>query len=292
MRGRNHESSRAAGGGDGHGDDHARRAMMPSRPGGRCARAGGASVRSRSSTRPAFATRIAAEVEGFRLADYRPDAARWRDHCRTTQFALAAATMAMEHAGLEDAPLDRARVRRLSRLGRGAAGLRSLRRPGPSLDRDGRVDTARFTSLGLQSLHPTREAEQEAGTAGRAPGGRLRRPGAERDVPDGVRRQRPGDRRGGRVDPPRRRRRDARRRHRQHDPPARPHRVHPPDGDVDPQRRPRRGRAGRSTATATASCSAREAACSSSRSWSMPGPEGPSSTARSPATARRPTPSA
>src|ERR1700674_3135662 len=49
-----------------------------------------------------FATRIAAEVKGFALDRYRTDAQRWRDHCRTTQFALAAATMAIEHAGLAD----------------------------------------------------------------------------------------------------------------------------------------------------------------------------------------------
>ena len=47
-----------------------------------------------------FATRIAAEVKGFSLADYRTDAQRWRDYGRATQFALAAATKAMEHAGL------------------------------------------------------------------------------------------------------------------------------------------------------------------------------------------------
>ena len=53
-----------------------------------------------------------------------------------------------------------------------------------------------------------------------------------------------------------------------------------------------RGRAGRSTGIATVSSSVRGAGCSSWRSSSMPGPAVRSSTARSPATARRPTPSA
>src|SRR3954447_3646732 len=53
-----------------------------------------------------FAIRIAAEVAGFRLADYRRDADRWRDLGRTSQLALAAATLAVENAGLGDADAD------------------------------------------------------------------------------------------------------------------------------------------------------------------------------------------
>src|SRR4051812_6195440 len=51
-----------------------------------------------------FPTRIAAEAKDFRLEDYRPDAARWVDHSRNTKFALAAAQMAMDHAGLLESP--------------------------------------------------------------------------------------------------------------------------------------------------------------------------------------------
>src|SRR5262249_44121486 len=53
-----------------------------------------------------FPTRIAAEVPGFRLADYRGDAARWQGHGRTSQFALAAASMAAAHAGIDGDPPD------------------------------------------------------------------------------------------------------------------------------------------------------------------------------------------
>ena len=110
-----------------------------------------------------FPTRIAAEVRDFRLADYRPDAARWRDHSRTSQFALAAATLAMAHAGLEHAPVDRARFGVYLGSGEGQQDFNRFVDLVHRATDDGRVDTARFTSLGLHALHPTREAEQEAG---------------------------------------------------------------------------------------------------------------------------------
>src|SRR4051794_12308130 len=55
-----------------------------------------------------FPTRIAAEAKGFDLSDYLADGARWSEHSRNTQFALAAARMAIDHSGLGDfAALDR-----------------------------------------------------------------------------------------------------------------------------------------------------------------------------------------
>ena len=49
-----------------------------------------------------FPTRIAAEVKDFRLSNYVKDSSRWSEYSRNTQFALAAATMAMEDARLCD----------------------------------------------------------------------------------------------------------------------------------------------------------------------------------------------
>src|SRR5262245_32040756 len=49
-----------------------------------------------------FPTRIAAEVKDFRLSDYLEDAPRWSEHSRNSQFALAAANMALSDAGLRD----------------------------------------------------------------------------------------------------------------------------------------------------------------------------------------------
>ena len=113
-----------------------------------------------------FPTRIAAEVQDFRLDDYLDDAARWAEHSRNSQFALAAAKMAMKDSGLGG--------RSPTSTGGGSASTSARARgsrisPGSSTwssrsTRDGRVDTAEFTRLGLKELHPIREAEQEPGT--------------------------------------------------------------------------------------------------------------------------------
>ena len=65
-----------------------------------------------------FPTRIAAEVPDFRLGDYLDDSAgRWAEHSRNSQFALAAASMAVKDSGLleADARDQPQAIRRLSR---------------------------------------------------------------------------------------------------------------------------------------------------------------------------------
>ncbi len=111
----------------------------------------------------AFATRIAAEVRDFHLADYRPDAHGWTEYSRTTQFALAAATLAVEQAGLEVTRLDQTRFGVYLGSGEGQQDFGRFANLIHRSSREGRVDTARFTSLGLQTLHPIREADQEPG---------------------------------------------------------------------------------------------------------------------------------
>ena len=86
-----------------------------------------------------------------------------------------------------------------------------------------------------------REYEQELHTPSAHLADALRPGRAELHLPDRLRRQQPGHRRGARADPPRRRRPDARRRRAQHDPPARRDRVQPADGPLDAQRRPAEG---------------------------------------------------
>jgi 3-oxoacyl-[acyl-carrier-protein] synthase II len=110
-----------------------------------------------------FATRIAAEVTEFRLADYRPDASRWMEHSRTTQFALAAATLAVGQAGLDEATLDRSRFGIYLGSGEGEQDFGRFADLIHRSSRDGRVDTAQFTRLGLRTLHPVREGDQEPG---------------------------------------------------------------------------------------------------------------------------------
>jgi 3-oxoacyl-[acyl-carrier-protein] synthase II len=112
-----------------------------------------------------FPTRIAAEVHGFQLGDYIDDAERWQDHCRNTQFAIAAAQMAIDHSGLETyEKLDWSRFGVYLGSGEGQQDFPRFVDLVHRTTRQGRVDTAAFTKYGLRSLHPIKEAEQEPGT--------------------------------------------------------------------------------------------------------------------------------
>ena len=113
-----------------------------------------------------FPTRIAAEVKDFRLDEYLPDARRWAEHSRNTQFALAAARMAVADSGLEETrpELDRDRFGIYLGSGEGQQDFPRFVSLVYRTTRDGRVDTAEFTRLGIKELHPIREAEQEPGT--------------------------------------------------------------------------------------------------------------------------------
>jgi 3-oxoacyl-[acyl-carrier-protein] synthase II len=113
-----------------------------------------------------FPTRIAAEVKDFRLGDYLEDASRWAEHSRNTQFALAAASMAIKDSGLEESKPDLNRNRFGVYLGSGE-GQQDFPRFVKLVyqsTHDGRVDTAEFTRMGIKELHAIREAEQEPGT--------------------------------------------------------------------------------------------------------------------------------
>ncbi len=112
-----------------------------------------------------FPTRIAAEVKGFQLADYIKDAGRWSEHCRNTQFAIAAARMAIDESGLESkTDLDRSRFGIYLGSGEGQQDFPRFVKLVHESTRDGKVDTARFTRQGIRDLHPIHEAEQEPGT--------------------------------------------------------------------------------------------------------------------------------
>ena len=112
-----------------------------------------------------FATRIAAEVKGFSLGDYRTDAQRWRDYGRATQFALAAATKAMEHAGLTGANgVDPRRIGVYLGSGEGEQDFPNFVDLVNRSTRGGEIDESLFTGLGRGILRQEREAEQEPGT--------------------------------------------------------------------------------------------------------------------------------
>ena len=145
-----------------------------------------------------FPTRIAAEVADFRLDDYIDGASRWAEHSRNSKFALAAASMAMKDSGLLDCKpeLDRRRFGVYLGSGEGQQDFPRFVSLVNRSTRDGRVDTAEFTRMGSKELHAVREAEQEPGT----PSGHLASVygarGIQCQLPDRLRRQLAGDRRG------------------------------------------------------------------------------------------------
>jgi 3-oxoacyl-[acyl-carrier-protein] synthase II len=112
-----------------------------------------------------FPTRIAAEARGFRLGDYIDDAERWEEYCRNTQFAIAAARMAVDDSGLEEVrDLDRTRFGVYLGSGEGQQDFPRFVDLVHQSSRSGKVDTSIFTREGVRKLHPIREAEQEPGT--------------------------------------------------------------------------------------------------------------------------------
>jgi 3-oxoacyl-[acyl-carrier-protein] synthase II len=114
-----------------------------------------------------FPTRIAAEVSHFHLADYLDHSDRWTEYSRNSQFAVAAATMAMRDSRLLEASpaLDQRRFGVYLGSGEGQQDFPRFVSLVSRCSRGGHVETSEFTRLGLKELHPIREAEQEPGTA-------------------------------------------------------------------------------------------------------------------------------
>ena len=114
-----------------------------------------------------FPTQIAAEAKNFDLASYIGEKAaeRWQDHCRNTLFAIAAAKMAVDTSGLLDyASLDRTRFGVYLGSGEGQQDFPRFVDLVHRSNRGGHVNTAEFTRIGVKTLHPIQEAEQEPGT--------------------------------------------------------------------------------------------------------------------------------
>jgi 3-oxoacyl-[acyl-carrier-protein] synthase II len=113
-----------------------------------------------------FPTRIAAELKGFNLArDLGTRATRWEKHGRNTQLALAAASQAVEHSGLlEFKQRDPSRFGIYLGSGEGQQDFPRFVDLVEQSRSGHKVDTGRFTELGMKLLRPLAEAEQEPGT--------------------------------------------------------------------------------------------------------------------------------
>ena len=114
-----------------------------------------------------FATRIAAELKGFRLSDdLGDDAARWEGHGRNTKIALAVAAQAVRDSGLfEGREIDRARFGVYLGSGEGQQDFpRFVDLVHRSSD-GGKVDTRRFTGSGTEPPRPAPRGRAGAGDA-------------------------------------------------------------------------------------------------------------------------------
>jgi len=115
-----------------------------------------------------FPTRFAAEVKNFNLGKYLKEAHRWDAAGPNTRFAIAAAKMALEDAGLlGDGRIDRTRFGVYLGAGEGKQDFDVFTALiARSYDAQSRtVRAAEFAAGGLRELHPRREREQESHTS-------------------------------------------------------------------------------------------------------------------------------
>jgi 3-oxoacyl-[acyl-carrier-protein] synthase II len=114
-----------------------------------------------------FPTRIAAEVRGFDLARYVADPRPWADAWLNSQFAAAAARLALDDAGLlDDERVDRCRFGLYLGIGEGRHDLDPLLGAVAHSYRPerGELDGRAFAEPALRHLHAGREWEQELHT--------------------------------------------------------------------------------------------------------------------------------
>ena len=113
-----------------------------------------------------FPTRIAAEVDDFRIESYLPDAEPYRELSRNSRFALAAASMAYEDAGFNAG--GRPEPSRFGVYLGSGEGQQDFPRFVDLVHRTSKgtnqVDTAEFVRQGFERLHRIHESEQEPGT--------------------------------------------------------------------------------------------------------------------------------
>ena len=109
-----------------------------------------------------FPTKISAEVRNWDIADEGQDAKHWQFCGRHTRFAAGAALQAMRDAGLEKGlPADPTRLGVYLGSGEGQQDFDSFTSMMMAAISGDTLDVAKFTKLGLETLHPLSEVEQE-----------------------------------------------------------------------------------------------------------------------------------
>ncbi|MFM7033830.1 MAG: beta-ketoacyl-[acyl-carrier-protein] synthase family protein [Planctomycetia bacterium] len=109
-----------------------------------------------------FPTKISAEVRDWSVADEGEDPRRWEFCGRHTRFAAGAALQAMRDAGLEKGlASDPTRLGVYLGSGEGQQDFESFTNMMMAAISGDALDVAKFTKLGLETLHPLTEVEQE-----------------------------------------------------------------------------------------------------------------------------------
>jgi 3-oxoacyl-[acyl-carrier-protein] synthase II len=107
-----------------------------------------------------FPSRISAEVRDWDISRTGQDLKQWKYRGRHTQFAAGAAIEAMNDAGLQGA-VDPTRLGVYLGSGEGQQDFSSFTRMMTAAMHGGQLDVAAFTKMGLETLHPMSELEQE-----------------------------------------------------------------------------------------------------------------------------------
>lgn len=108
-----------------------------------------------------FPTRFAAEVKDYDLSQYVDDVSLYEFAAKNTLFAIGAATQAVKDSGIQDSSLDPAMFGVYLGAGEGAQDFPLFMRMIAESEKDGEVDLAKFTKVGLENLNPRFEEEQE-----------------------------------------------------------------------------------------------------------------------------------
>jgi 3-oxoacyl-[acyl-carrier-protein] synthase II len=108
-----------------------------------------------------FPTKISAEVRDWDILDTGESAERWKYRGRHTKFAAGAAKKAVQDSGVMDARLEPTRFGVYLGSGEGQQDFDCFTKMmAEALDGD-KLDVAKFTKAGLETLHPVVELEQE-----------------------------------------------------------------------------------------------------------------------------------
>jgi len=108
-----------------------------------------------------FPTKISAEVRNWDLGHEGQDEKAWHFCGRHTRFAIGAALQAMRDAGLAKGLDDPTRLGVYLGSGEGQQDFDSFTRMMMAAIEGDTLDIAKFTKLGLETLHPLAEVEQE-----------------------------------------------------------------------------------------------------------------------------------